>query len=228
MKDLAKYAMGIVAGISVAVALGATGNGGQQDKPRSATRAKRPAVERLGTDPCEIVEGAWGAPRLLEVTCGTRSFPWSGSYPAHAALSNFAPSQGRVLGAYGRSISSLNEATEEFTFETPIYAIDESLVIPFFNPPYPGDGQSIDFEGGILFDVDGDGAKDLVSSFAWYGDGGPGEMGITPLLWIKNLAFPLSGEDSSEPRLPGDLNGDCEVSGADLGLLLDAYGNACP
>ncbi len=229
MKDFTKYAMGIVTGISVAVALGAAGNGGQQDEPRSSSRAKRPAVERLGDQSCLVIEGAWGAPRLLENSCEDFSLPDDGAARYVPRTSAFAPWAGRSLGVYGRSIASLNEATGKFAFETPLYAIDESLVIPFFDPPctYPGGNViMVGWEGSVLFDVDGDGIRDFVAYFIW--EDPYGYPCVTPVLWFKNLAFPLPGEDSSEPRLLGDLNGDCEVSGADLGLLLNAYGNVCP
>ncbi len=229
MKDFTKYAMGIVTGISVAVALGAAGNGGQQDEPRSSTRAKRPAVERLGDQSCPVIEGAWGAPRLLEDSCGdTRlRLPYGGPARYEPLLSGFSPSEGLSIGVYGRSIVSLNQATGDFAFETPFYAIDESLVIPFFDPdhPFPGGNQYIGLEG-VFFDVDGDGNRDFVARFNWQEEAP--YFHYTPVLWFKNLAFPIPGEGSSEPRLPGDLNGDCEVSGADLGLLLNAYGNVCP
>ena len=76
-------------------------------------------------------------------------------------------------------------------------------------------------------DVDGDGLEDPVCRFDWKNqsadcaNGGP-----TPYLWFRNLGLDVPGLPI-QPRLPGDLNLDCLVDGADIGILLTEFGNIC-
>jgi hypothetical protein len=84
-------------------------------------------------------------------------------------------------------------------------------------------------------DIDGDGLADLVvralaseriedTEF-----GGCWEIGdsVEGEFWFRNLDFIVPDDGRAGSSLPGDLNNDCEVSGADLGLLLVEYGNVC-
>ena len=64
-----------------------------------------------------------------------------------------------------------------------------------------------------IADVDGDGWTDLVIEVR-------GVNGESKVGYLKNLRQPRS-------PLAADLDGDCFVGGADLGLLLVEYGNTC-
>ena len=64
-----------------------------------------------------------------------------------------------------------------------------------------------------IADVDGDGWNDLVIEVR-------GVNGESKVGYLKNLREPRS-------PLAADLDGDCVVGGADLGLLLVEYGNTC-
>jgi hypothetical protein len=84
-------------------------------------------------------------------------------------------------------------------------------------------------------DIDGDGLEDLVvraranqliEDFEFGGCFQTGG-GVTREYWFRNLGFIVPDRGREGSQLIGDLNNDCEVSGADLGLLLVEYGNVC-
>lgn len=225
MNDFTKYAMGIITGVSVAVALGAAGNSGQQDEPRSSTRAKQSAVERqeefsrIAGDPdCRI---AVFEPVALELPS-----PWASScFPYQLSDPLFVDS----LVEGGCTIrppwvffdsdpfgSSETENPSLFYTGTGIYSHDPPLTVSAGVVDYARflGGEPSNIRTKAIADVDGDGMSDLVIEVR-------GVNGESRVGFLKNLR---------ESRLPlaGDLNGDCEVSGADLGLLLDAYGDVCP
>ncbi len=88
-------------------------------------------------------------------------------------------------------------------------------------------GYTLEFNDLSWGDVDGDGDWDLLGVVYLYFDSCGGDPSQNLQMWFRNPGLRVPGDANSDGALRGDLNNDCVVDGADLGLFLVEFGSTC-
>ena len=216
-----------------------------------STRGGDARQRSLGLPACDIQSGLFEGPFPVQPTCSSPD--WSGTDPGFSGGGNIGVTAGRPLrfesGYVSRYCDGNSSETDLLFGFREQSLVGDTLEYGWFYASVSVDSIAEELVSNTDWnayqvqvipygweDIDGDGLEDLVvranaSERVEDPDfGGCSEWGgesVSREYWFRNLDFIVPDNGRAGSGLRGDLNGDCEVSGADLGLLLVEYGNVC-